>query len=148
MRGKHLASAVLLTLTIAGCAASQDQRDDDLAAPLADARANPEKRPAAEAACERAFSRRGDDFPFQAFAAGMLDVAENAGDSAFCAALVEAVIAGDLSRDDVIAFQRPKEIRGMAPLGTLLRAVMDAHERLHAQQAQKPPQAQTCGCGQ
>jgi hypothetical protein len=148
MRAKHLASAVLLTLTIAGCAASQDQRGDDLAASLADVRANPEKRLTAEVACERAFSRRGGDFPFQAFSAGLLDVAEKAGHRAFCAALIEAVIAGDLGQSELKAFKTPSEVRGRAAVGPLLRAVLVAHERLTAQQAQKPPQAQSCGCGQ
>lgn len=148
MRAKHLASAVLLTLTIAGCAASQGQRGDDLAASLADLRANPEKRLTAEVACERAFSRRVRDFPFQAFAAGLLDVAEKTGDRAFCAGLIEAIIAGDLGQSDLDAFKTPGEVRGRAAVGTLLRAVLVAHERLTAQQAQKPPQAQSCGCGQ
>jgi hypothetical protein len=148
MTAKHLASAILLTLTIAGCAASQDQRGNDLAATLADARANPEKRLTAEVACERAFTGRGGDFPFQAFSAGLLNVAEKTGDRAFCAGLVEAFIAGDLSQSELDAFKTPSEVRGRAAVGTLLRAVLVAHERLNAQQAQKPPQAQSCGCGQ
>jgi hypothetical protein len=139
---------VLLTLTIAGCAASQDQRGDDLAASLAGVRANPEKRLTAEIACERAFSRRGGDFPFQAFSAGLLNVAEKAGDRAFCAALIEAVGAGDLGPTELDAFRTPSDVRGRAAVGTLLRAILVAHERLSAQQAQKPPQAQSCGCGQ
>ena len=56
--------------------------------------------------------------------------------------------AGDLSQQEWEAFQRPKQVRGKAPLGTLLRELMVAHERLYAQQAQRPLQAKSCSCGQ
>ncbi|HMA14847.1 MAG TPA: hypothetical protein VKP12_08695, partial [Kiloniellaceae bacterium] len=115
---------------------------------LAEVRANPEQRLNAEASCERALSRQHSDFPFQAFAAGLLAVPEASGLRAFCASLVEAVIAGDLTAEDIADFQRPTEVRGRAPMGKLLRVVLEAHERLAAQQAQKPPQALSCGCGQ
>jgi hypothetical protein len=147
MSKTRLAAFVALSLVLGACAGSRGS-DNDLVATLADTHAHPEQRLDAEVACERAFSRRSGDFPFRAFSSGLLDVAEESGDRAFCTALVEAVIAGDLGRDDLRAFQRPMEIRGKAPLGKLLRAVIAAHERLHAAQAQKPPQAQSCGCGQ
>lgn len=145
---RHIATAVVLALTLVACAGAEQRRDGDLAAALDAARDDPRKRLAAEVGCEHAFSLRGENFPFQAFAAGLLDVSESAATRAFCAGLIEAAIAGDLSQEDLKAFRHPSGIRGSAPVGTLLRAVVEAHERLQAQQAQRPPQALSCGCGQ
>lgn len=147
MIAARFATAVALCIGLGACAASQGS-GNDLVDALADAQADPERRLNAEVSCERALSRRGGDFPFQAFSAGLLAVPEARGYGAFCAALVEAVIAGGLTEDDLAAFQRPKESRGSAPVGNLLRAVIEAHERLSALEAQRPPQAQSCGCGQ
>src|SRR3546814_18568891 len=127
MRAKQLASAVVLTLAIAGCAASQDQRGDDFAATLADVRANPEKRLTAEDACERSFLGRGGAFPFQAFSAGLLNVAEKSGNHAFCAGLVQAVIAGELDQSELDAFRTPSDVRGRAAVVSLLRTVLVRH---------------------
>lgn len=148
MRPAGIATAVVLVLTLVACASSQDRGGNNLAATLADVHENPQKRVSAEGACERALAGRGGGFPFQSFAAGLLEVSESAATRAFCAGVVEAVISGDLSQEDLRAFQRPGEIRGRAPLGTLLRAVVGANERLQAQHAQKQPQALACGCGQ
>lgn len=148
-KAMQFATAIALCIGVGACAGSQGT-GNDLVDALADARANPERRLNAEISCERAVSRRGGDseFPFDAFSAGLLAVPEASGLRAFCAGLIEAVIAGDLTDDDLAAFQRRKESRGSAPVGTLLRAVIEAHERLSAMQAQKPPQALSCGCGQ
>lgn len=141
-------AAAGLALLLAACASSQGGRGDNLAEVLNDARAHPENRLADEVACERAMSARTGDFPYKTFFAGLLSVPEAEGGRAFCATLVEAVIAGDLSQADQNAFETPSEVRGHAAVGTLLRALMVAQERLYAQQAEKPPQAQSCGCGQ
>jgi hypothetical protein len=139
---------VVLAAAIAGCAASQSYRGGSLPDILSDVRAHPESRLKAEVGCERSIARPQSDFPYRSFFAGVFDVPEAEGARAFCAALVEAVIADDLTERDVAVFRRPQELRGKAPLGTFLRALMVAHERLYAQQAQRPPQAQSCGCGQ
>lgn len=146
MRAARFATAAALCIGLGACAGPQGS-GNDLVDVLADAQTNPERRLNAEVACERALSRRGGDFPFQAFSAGLLAVPEASGHRAFCAGLVEAVIAGDLTEDDLAHFQHPRESRGGAPVGMLLRAVLEAHERLSALQAQRSPQALSCGCG-
>src|SRR5690606_4956642 len=120
---------------------------DALPISLTEVRAHPEQRLNAEVSCERAISRRSTGFPVQAFSAGLLAVPEAQALRAFCAGLVEAVIAGALTEDDLAAFQRPRQSRSSAPVGKPLRSVLEAHERLIAQQAQRPPQALSCGCG-
>src|SRR3546814_5545007 len=77
-----------------------------------------------------------------------LDVPEAEGSRKFCAALIEAVIAGDFSQADQNAFQTPSDVRGRGPVGALLRTVLIAHERLGAQQAERPPQAHSFVSGQ
>jgi hypothetical protein len=145
---RFITTAVVLALTLVACTGAEQRQEGDLAAALDAARDDPRKRLAAEVGCEHAFSLRGGSFPFQAFAAGLLDVSESAATRAFCAGLIEAAVSGDLNQEDLSVFRRPSEIRGDAPLGTLLRAVVEAHERLSAQHAQVPPQALSCGCGQ
>lgn len=147
MKAAPFITSLALCIGLGACAGSQGS-GNNLVDALADARAHPERRLNAEVSCERTLSTRNSGFPFQAFSAGLLGVPEANGLGAFCAALVEAVIAGDLTDSDIAAFQRPRESRGSAPVGTLLRAVLEAHERLSALQAQKPPQALPCGCGQ
>lgn len=147
MKGTTFATAIALCIGLGACAGSQGS-GNELVDALADAQSKPERRLNAEVSCGQALSRRAGDFPAQAFFAGLLAVPEASGLRAFCAALVEAVIAGDLTDGDLTAFQHRTESRGSAPVGTLLRAVIEAHERLSAQQAQKPPQALSCGCGQ
>ena len=144
--------SVLLALLIAtsGCATSNgdSQSSSSLPMVLEELRAHPEKRRVAEAACERSIADNTGDFPINLFFGGLLDVPAHKANGAFCAAIVEAVIAGDLTRSDLSAFELPSAVRGKEPLGTLLRKLMIAHERLYAQQAKRPPQAQSCGCGQ
>ena len=142
------AIAIVVAPLLAGCASSQGGRSGSLPEILNDARAHPESRLANAVACERFIAARPSDFPYRSFFAGLFNVAEESGGRAFCAALIEAVIAGDLSQQEWEAFQRPKQVRGKAPLGTLLRELMVAHERLYAQQAQRPLQAKSCSCGQ
>lgn len=148
MKAMHLAAVIAVPLALAACAAPQRSSGNDLVDALAALRADPGKRLSAEVVCERTFSKGVGDYPFQAFSAGLLNVPEPSGNRAFCAALVEAVIADDLTAEDIAVFQRPKEVRGQAPTGKLLRVVLATNERLEAQQAQRPPQAQSCGCGQ
>ena len=146
MRSACWVTAAFLAVLLAGCASGG--HSGNLADVLNDARAHPENRLADEVACERAMNAHTGDFAYKAFFAGLLSVPEAEGGRAFCSAIVEAVIAGDLSQAEQDAFRTPSEVRGRAPVGALLRAVMDAHERLHAQQAQRPPQTQSCSCGE
>ncbi|HEY9536138.1 MAG TPA: hypothetical protein VIS03_00990 [Kiloniellaceae bacterium] len=147
MRQGSRFAAVAFALLLAGCASSGG-RSGDRAAVLDDARAHPENRLADAVACELTLASRSGEFPFAPFFAGLLDVPEAEGSRKFCAALIEAVIAGDFSQADQNAFQTPSDVRGRGPVGALLRTVLIAHERLGAQQAERPPQAQSCGCGQ
>lgn len=101
-----------------------------------------------ETACEGAVARRAGDFPYEALFAGLFDVPRDAGGTTFCAAIIEAVIAGELDEEVQDVFSRQRQVRGLAPVGALFRTVLVAHERLAAQQAQRPPQAESCGCGQ
>ncbi|MGF1628321.1 MAG: hypothetical protein ACFCUT_02520 [Kiloniellaceae bacterium] len=144
---RRVALVLILVPLLAGCAASQGGHSDDLPGILREVRAHPENRLASEVGCERAVARKAGDLPYEAFFAGLFDIPEEAAGRAFCAALIEAIIAGDLSQRDLDAFQRPSQVRGKAPLGTLLRELLVAQERLYAQRAQGP-QAQSCGCGQ
>jgi hypothetical protein len=148
MKAVRWTVAACLALLLVGCASSSGGRGENLWAVLNDARAHPENRLADEVACERALDANTRDFAYRPFFAGLLAVPEAEGGRAFCTALIEAVIAGDFSQADQDTFKLPSELRGKAPLGTLLHAAMVAHERLHAQRAQQPPQAQSCGCGQ
>lgn len=141
-------AAILLALVLAGCASADGGRKDTLEEVLNDARAHPEKRLAYEIECERVMDNSTGNFPYRTFFAGLLAVPESRGGGAFCAALIEAAIAGDFSEADQKAFGVPSEIRGRGPVGALLHVVLEAHERLYATQAQKPPQALSCGCGQ
>lgn len=142
------AVAGLAVLLLAGCAGEAGPRSDRLPDILDHARAFPEHRLADEIACVKSVTRGENDFPFEAVFAGLFDVPQASAAEAFCAALVDATIAGDFSKADQNAFSVPSEVRGKAPLGNLLRALMIARERLQAQQAQRPPQALSCGCGQ
>jgi hypothetical protein len=141
-------AAALAVLLLSGCAGAAGPRSDRLPDILNHARAFPEHRLADEVACTRSLTRGDDNFPFEAVFAGLFDVPEASATGAFCAALIDAVIVGDFSKADQDAFSVPSEVRGKAPLGKLLRAVVEAHERLSAQHAQLPPQALSCGCGQ
>src|SRR3546814_101144 len=115
MRPACWVTMAFLALLLAGCASGG--RSGNLAEVLNDARAHPENRLADEVGCERATSARTGDFAYKIFFAGLLSVPEAEGGRAFCAALIEAVIAGDLSQADQDAFRTPSEVRGRAPLG-------------------------------
>lgn len=147
-------SAFLLALliSVAGCTTSDGGArrvsSSHLPKILDEVRETPGKRLSGEAACERSITARPSDFPFKLFFAGLFNVPEESAAQSFCAAIIEAVIAGDLTKSDIDVFKKPSALRGKGPLGTLLRELMVAHERLYAQQAQRPPQAQSCGCGQ
>jgi hypothetical protein len=140
-------SAVLLGLAVflAGCAAAP--ASGSRAAPgglpgiLEAVRENPEDRLAAQVACQLSLGQRSTAFAYRAFFAGFFDVPEQSARTVFCAAIVEAVIADELTRADIEAFGTPVEQRGRAPLGTLLRKLIDAHERLQSQEV-RVPQAQ------
>ncbi|MGF1592985.1 MAG: hypothetical protein ACFCUW_06885 [Kiloniellaceae bacterium] len=136
---------VLLGLVafLAGCAAAPGTAppapSGGLAGILEAVRESPEDRLAAQVACQLSLGQRSDAFAYRGFFAGFFDLPEEDTRAAFCAAIVEAVIADDLTRADLAAFAVPAEQRGRAPLGTLLRKLIDAHERLHSQEAGVPP---------
>ena len=137
---------LILTIALTGCATpdggSQSVNSRHLPTILEEVRAHPEKRQGGEAACERSISDWSGDFPVNLFFAGLFDVPAPAGEEAFCAAIIEAVIAGDLSKSELDAFKKPSALRGKEPLGNLLRKLIVAHERLSTQQAL------SCDCGQ
>lgn len=149
-RGRLNRAALLgaVTASLAACAAPPSGRSADLMDILNYARAHPEERLAMEVACQDSLVRRAGDFPYEALFAGLFDVPRGSGGVTFCAALIESVVSGDLSQSEQDVFSRPRAVRGLAPVGSLFRTLLIAHERLAAQQAQRPPQAQSCGCGQ
>lgn len=136
--------AVMFALAafLAGCAATPDSGSrapaSGLLGILEAVRENPEDRLAAQVACQLSLGQRSVAFSYRAFFAGFFAVPEENARTAFCAAIVESVIADELTRADLEAFSVPAEQRGRAPLGTLLRKLIDAHERLHSQEARIP----------
>lgn len=136
------------TVALAACGTPPNGQNADLSEILNYARAHPEDRLAMEVACQDSLARWASDFPYEALFAGLFEVPSGSGGRAFCAALLEAGIAGDLSQQEQDVFTRPGSVRGLAPVGSLFRTLLIAHERLAAQQAERPPQAQSCGCGQ
>ncbi|GAB4375936.1 MAG: hypothetical protein Kow00114_39360 [Kiloniellaceae bacterium] len=150
----RVAAATLLALTLAlsACASPdgspREIRSTHLPTILEQVRDHPERRETGTAACQRSLAANGSDPYIDRFLGGLLDVPADRATGEFCATLIEAVIAGDLTRTDIDAFKKPTALRGMGPIGKLMRALIAAQERLYAQQAQKPPQAQSCGCGQ
>lgn len=128
-------SALLATSLLSGCAGGGTSGGENpLVEALYHVKDHPEDRDFAAAWCEASLGQRRDDFPIGAFFAGMLDVPEAAGGQAFCAALVEAVIGGDLQDEDIAVFSQAQEVRSHAAAGTLLRALLVAHERLKTQE--------------
>jgi hypothetical protein len=124
-------------LLLAGCATPQSQPASNLPSVLSDVRKHPEKRLAGEAACLWSLANNASDFEFAPFISGFLDTPEADSGSALCAAIIEAVVAGDLTAADLDAFQSRKEARREAAVGTLLRKLIEAHERLQEQQGQQ-----------
>ncbi len=148
---KKFNSAALLfamLVALAGCASSEGGRGSNsagLPGILEDARRNPEGRIANEAACLDSITQGSTDFDFEAFFAGLFFVSKENGGQAFCAALIDAVIADELTEADLRAFRKPAEIRGKGPLGLMLRKLMVAHLRLSSQQAKMPPDEAAVG---
>lgn len=127
------------SLVLTGCAAPGENRSTaatrsgGLATVLEDVRRNPEDRAAAEAYCRLSVSGGDSDFPYQAFFAGFLSVPPGQSGDALCTAMIEAVISGDLTENDLAQFSN--RARNKMPLGTLLRKVLAAHLRLQGQTA-------------
>lgn len=131
----RLLPLLMIAVLLPACAGGTSVQSTDLPGILSEVRGQPQKRASAEASCARAIARGPDDFPYKQFFAGVFDVPAEQGGQAFCASIVEAVIADELTRGDLNAFRKPAEVRGKAPLGTLLRKLLIAHERLRGQQA-------------
>ncbi len=149
-----LPAALLAALILAGCAAPQDGGtqngaraggNEGLRSVLQDVRNHPENRAASEVYCLLSITQGDSDFPYQLFFAGLFSVDREDGTRAFCAAMVEAVIAGELTEADLAPFDRPSSVRGKEPLGTLLRKLMVAHLRLETQEAAAPPPTTSTG---
>jgi hypothetical protein len=135
--------ALAVALLLAGCAAPQSRPTSSLPSVLEDVRQHPEKRLAGEAACLRSLANSDSDFDFQPFIGGFLDTPDADSGAAFCTAIIEAVVAGDLSAPVLDASRSQDQARKEAAMGTLLRELIEAHERLQAQRGQevlRPPQ--------
>ena len=134
------ALACLMSLPTA-CAAPQEPTPRrDMAEVLRQMREDPEERPSARPpTAKAAMATHLTDLPFEAFFAGLFDVSQRSASHAFCAALYETIVSGDLSEDDLNAFRKPKDVRGAAPAGIVLRKLIEAHERLKGQEAVLPP---------
>lgn len=129
--------ALAAALLLAGCAAPQSQPATSLPSVLGDVRQHPEKRLAGEAACLWSLANNDSDFDYAPFIGGFLGTADADSGAAFCAAIIEAVVAGDLSAGDIGAFQSQDQARKEAAMGALLREIIEAHERLQAQRGQE-----------
>lgn len=114
-------------------------RSNSLLAALQRARENPEDRDIAETECNLTVAWRGYDEVVQAFFSGILDVPDERAWRAFCAALVEGSVAGEVTEADLENFSESGSERSYKPLGDLLRKLIVAHERLQGQQAQRRP---------
>lgn len=127
-------------LFLAGCAAPGDRAStagggSELATILNELNEHPERRETSVLHCEESLERETSDFPFKSLFAGFLSVPTEDGGAAFCAALIEAAIAGELTKNDIAPFTRRPRRPGTEPLGTLLRKVLVAHLRLASQGA-------------
>ncbi len=89
------------------------------------------------AVCQYSIENNPSDFPYKAFFSGLLGTSEDAAGGAFCAALVEAAVAGDFTEEDLGAFRKGGTDRDRGPVGTLLRKLIMANERLQGQQVQR-----------
>jgi len=139
-----------LLAALANCSGSDrpNADRDALAEIFNDARNNPSHRESAVLGCALTIARQDYDPGFDDMIAGLLSVPVDQAFSSYCAAMVEASITNKISASDLRQLHTPPSQRGKEPFGHMLRQVLAAHERLYAQQAQKPPQAQSCGCGQ
>jgi len=141
-------SAAALVLGLSACTtsgdgdlqsgAASDSQPPGLLGALQHVRENPADRLPTVAYCNLTVSRRDGDVPMDAFLSGVFDVPGDKSLRVFCAALVEAVIANELTDDELTVFSRPRSERGLEPLGVLLRKLIVAHERLKNQQVKGP----------
>jgi hypothetical protein len=142
MRRKNLLAGLALLAVLSACASGDGSiRSNHLPTILYEVRGHPEQRDAGEAACVRSLDGSFSNFPYKLFFAGFFDVTENEAGHTFCAAIIEGVISGDITQSELDAFKRPAALRGRGPLGTLLRRLLVAHERLQGQQAEARPAA-------
>lgn len=121
-----------------GPAASPGARAPELLGALQHVRENPEDRSSTQAYCLLTVPHSEDDFPIDAFLAGLFDVPADESMRVFCDAIVEAVIAGELTDEDLTFLSEPPGAHGPEPLGVLLRKLMTARERLMSQQVERP----------
>lgn len=138
--GKTIAVFVVLAVVLSACASngtpsSSPRSQAGLPAVLEDVRRNPDQRGSAEVYCRASIAKSPSDFPYKAFFAGLFSVPREEGGKAFCAALIEAVIAGDLTEQNLVAFRNRRDRSDRAPLGALLRDLMIAHLRMTTQEA-------------
>lgn len=127
-----------LLVSLAGCAGSNSPAAsrDDLADFFNDARANPNHRESAVLGCTLTLARQDYDAGFDDMIAGLLAVPVDQALEAYCAAMIEASIANEMTAFDIQRLHTPPSQRGKEPFGHMLRQVLEAHERLRAQQAQ------------
>jgi len=114
---------------------------------LKDVERNPGHRIMADAYCQVRYGKLDAEFGLSPLIVGLLEVPESNAAEVYCRALVEAVAAGELTGSDLTDAQATTP-EGLVAMGEVMRGLLVAHERLYAQQVQKPPQAQFCGCGQ
>lgn len=114
---------------------------------LRDVERNPGHRNVADAYCQVRYGKLDADLSFSLLIEGLLEVPETNTAEVFCLTMVESVAAGELTGSDLIDSQATSP-GGLVAMGELMRGLLIAHERLHAQQAQRPPQAQSCSCGE
>ena len=145
-----VALALTLFFALGACAETGggNSVQSGLAEAFNDARHDPARRAESVQRCTFIFLRAENDPGFDEMIAALFDVPVPQAQGAYCAAMVEASISNDFTETDLERLQVPRAQRGMEPFGKMLRKALVAHERLRAQQAQRPPQAQSCGCGQ
>lgn len=140
---KSFGFAAVLTgvVMLAGCGGNapgqpgSSYRGLDLPSILKDVSRNPDRRSAAAASCAAQFDRKNSSFPFEYLVIGLLDVPDEDAEIAFCQALVEGAISGEITESDIAKFQQPRSQRGLEPMGDLLRKLLAAHVRLTSKQA-------------
>lgn len=143
---RHGAPGVALALALAACSAQEERPAAPEPAPgpvalsqvLEEVRRRPEDRLAGEVYCTLSIAQNPTDFPYKAFFGGLFDVPEDTAGQTLCSALVEAVIADDLTQSDLRTFSRPRSEGSMAALGDLLRKLLDAQLRLSSLEARAP----------
>lgn len=141
------ASALVLAVCVAGllgCATPEKSPQNRSAAggsslveALERARGNPERRAQSIDACTRSLRDSTLGFTYAPFMAGLFDVPLEEAGTAFCGALVEAVISDTLTAADLAVFRRPRGNRSYQPLGDLFRELLEAHERLAPQESKQ-----------